>query len=335
MAVGGYDGMHLIYEALKKTGGKTDGDSLIEAMKGMSWESPRGPISIDPQTRDIVQNIYIRKVEKKNGELYNVEFATVRSGQGPGQGLGAEVRGNCRTSPRDARHSGRGRAPAASLVPTARAGCKGLCDAQAELPTALSRMNMRIGTKLAITVGIGVVLVAGMIVNQQLSNTSVARQTELARDEQFVISDLLSASVALQRMQVGTREIRLAISEREADQALAGLRESMGNAVSYIQAAIQLCGNAENCERLESLVKLAKDYAAAAAEMTALKKDYGDITKPLDQINKIGTRDQRLDREGDIRCQGAGLSTHDRGGGADDEGRANQHRLRIICRRSF
>jgi hypothetical protein len=149
-------------------------------------------------------------------------------------------------------------------------------------------MNIRIGTKLAITVGIGVVLVAGMIVNQQLSNTSVARQTELARDEQFVISDLLSASVALQRMQVGTREIRLAISEREADEALTGLRESMDNAVSHIQAAIQLCGNAENCERLESLVKLAKDYAATAAEMTALKKDYGETAKPLEQINKIG-----------------------------------------------
>jgi branched-chain amino acid transport system substrate-binding protein len=76
MAVGAYDGMNLIYEALKKTGGKTDGDSLIEAIKGLAWESPRGPISIDPQTRDIIQNIYIRKVEKKNGELYNVEFAT-------------------------------------------------------------------------------------------------------------------------------------------------------------------------------------------------------------------------------------------------------------------
>jgi branched-chain amino acid transport system substrate-binding protein len=76
MAVSGYDGMHLMYEALKKSGGKTDGDSLIEAIKGMAWESPRGPISIDPQTRDIIQNVYIRKVEKKNGELYNVEFAT-------------------------------------------------------------------------------------------------------------------------------------------------------------------------------------------------------------------------------------------------------------------
>src|SRR4029453_2487018 len=61
MSVGGYDGMHLIYEALKKTNGDTDGDKLIAAMKGMKWESPRGPISIDPETRDIVQKIYIRK----------------------------------------------------------------------------------------------------------------------------------------------------------------------------------------------------------------------------------------------------------------------------------
>ena len=83
--VGGYDGMHLIYEALKKTGGKTDGDSLIAAMKGMTWESPRGPISIDPETRDIVQNIYIRKVEKKDGELYNVEFATFEAVKDPGK----------------------------------------------------------------------------------------------------------------------------------------------------------------------------------------------------------------------------------------------------------
>jgi branched-chain amino acid transport system substrate-binding protein len=85
MSVGGYDGMHLIYAALEKTGGKSDGDSLIAAMKGMAWESPRGPISIDPETRDIVQNIYIRKVEKKNGQLYNVEFATFDAVKDPGK----------------------------------------------------------------------------------------------------------------------------------------------------------------------------------------------------------------------------------------------------------
>jgi branched-chain amino acid transport system substrate-binding protein len=73
-AVGGYDGTHLIYEALKKTGGKADGDSLIAAAKGMAWESPRGPISIDPETRDIVQTVYIRRVQKVGDGLQNVEF---------------------------------------------------------------------------------------------------------------------------------------------------------------------------------------------------------------------------------------------------------------------
>ena len=64
------------YGPLKKTGGNSDGDALLAAMKGMAWESPRGAISIDPQTRDIVQNIYIRKFEKVNGQLYKTEFAT-------------------------------------------------------------------------------------------------------------------------------------------------------------------------------------------------------------------------------------------------------------------
>ena len=82
MAVGGYDGMHLIYEGLKKTNGQ-GGEALVTAMKGMSWTSPRGPVSIDGQTRDIVQNVYIRKVERVGGELFNVEFATVPNVKDP------------------------------------------------------------------------------------------------------------------------------------------------------------------------------------------------------------------------------------------------------------
>jgi branched-chain amino acid transport system substrate-binding protein len=82
-AVGGYDGMHLIYEALKKTGGKTDGDSLVAAAKGMKWESPRGQISIDPATRDIVQTVYIRRVEKVGGNIVNVEFDKVENVKDP------------------------------------------------------------------------------------------------------------------------------------------------------------------------------------------------------------------------------------------------------------
>ncbi|WP_137129057.1 ABC transporter substrate-binding protein [Rhizobium sp. FY34] len=76
MSVGGYDAMALAYAALEKTKGDTDGTKLIEAMKGMSWISPRGPITIDAKTRDIVQDIYMREVKSVGGELYNVEFAT-------------------------------------------------------------------------------------------------------------------------------------------------------------------------------------------------------------------------------------------------------------------
>jgi branched-chain amino acid transport system substrate-binding protein len=82
-SIGGWDGMHLIYETLKKTGGKADGDSLIAAAKGMSWESPRGPISIDPNTRDIVQNVYIRRVEKVGGASQNVEFDKIENVKDP------------------------------------------------------------------------------------------------------------------------------------------------------------------------------------------------------------------------------------------------------------
>ena len=77
MAVAAYDGMSLVYQALEVTRGEANGDALLAAMKTLSWISPRGPVSIDPETRDIVQNVYVRKVEKKDGALYNVEFETI------------------------------------------------------------------------------------------------------------------------------------------------------------------------------------------------------------------------------------------------------------------
>ena len=82
-AVGGYDGMHLIYEALKKTKGNAEGDALIAAIKGMKWESPRGVIWIDPETRDVVQTVYIRKVQKVGNDIVNVEFDKVENVKDP------------------------------------------------------------------------------------------------------------------------------------------------------------------------------------------------------------------------------------------------------------
>jgi branched-chain amino acid transport system substrate-binding protein len=75
--------MHLIAETLKKTGGKAEGDVMIAAAKGMAWESPRGMISIDPETRDIIQNVYIRRTEKVGGELTNAQFDLIPNVKDP------------------------------------------------------------------------------------------------------------------------------------------------------------------------------------------------------------------------------------------------------------
>jgi branched-chain amino acid transport system substrate-binding protein len=82
-SIGGWDGIHAIYEALKKTGGKTDGEALVAAAKGMAWESPRGPVSIDPETRDIIQTVYIRRVEKVGDKIQNVEFDKIEDVKDP------------------------------------------------------------------------------------------------------------------------------------------------------------------------------------------------------------------------------------------------------------
>ena len=85
MAVGGYDGVQLLGVALQKTGGAASGEALVAAMKGAAFESPRGRIAIDPATRDIVQDVYIRRVEKADGQVWNVEFETIPAVADPGK----------------------------------------------------------------------------------------------------------------------------------------------------------------------------------------------------------------------------------------------------------
>jgi len=83
-SVGGYDGMNLIYEALNKAGPNATGDQLLEAMKGMKWVSPRGPMSIDPATRQTIQNVYLREVKMVNGQPWNIEFDKFENVKDPG-----------------------------------------------------------------------------------------------------------------------------------------------------------------------------------------------------------------------------------------------------------
>jgi branched-chain amino acid transport system substrate-binding protein len=85
MAVGGWDGMTAIYEVVRRLNGKLDGDKAMEVLKGLKLDSPRGPVTIDPETRDAIQTIYIRRVQKVNGKLYNVEFERVPNFKDPGK----------------------------------------------------------------------------------------------------------------------------------------------------------------------------------------------------------------------------------------------------------
>jgi methyl-accepting chemotaxis protein len=149
-------------------------------------------------------------------------------------------------------------------------------------------IRFRIGSKLAATVGMGVVLVAGMILNQHKNNALVSQQAELERAEQAATADLLRASIALQRMQIGTREIRLAISEREAEAALAELAQNMARADTLLNTALLQCNVAADCGRLIDLHNLANLYSETATEMTRLKKDYAEIGVPLAANEKTG-----------------------------------------------
>jgi branched-chain amino acid transport system substrate-binding protein len=76
-AAAAYDAVDAIYRVVKAQNGKLDPDRTIALLKGMKFDSPRGPIVIDPQTRDVVQNIYIFRTEKHDGTYVNVKIATL------------------------------------------------------------------------------------------------------------------------------------------------------------------------------------------------------------------------------------------------------------------
>jgi methyl-accepting chemotaxis protein len=151
------------------------------------------------------------------------------------------------------------------------------------------RLSLSIGTKLTITVGIGIALVAAMMATQRYADARVVRLAGLERDEQAALSDLLRAGAALQRMQIGVREVRLAVTDHEADAALAAALTSVDKATNALKAPQQICARVGNCDEVEKLIGLAKDYAATATEITKVKKDYGDFSTQLAHAGKIDT----------------------------------------------
>ncbi len=85
MSVGGYDGMAAIYRVIEALKGNLDGAKAMAVLKGMRIDSPRGPIAIDAETRDVVQTVYVRRVENVGGRLLNVEFDRIADVKDPGK----------------------------------------------------------------------------------------------------------------------------------------------------------------------------------------------------------------------------------------------------------
>jgi branched-chain amino acid transport system substrate-binding protein len=83
LSAGGWDGTAALFDVIKQTNGKFDGDKAMAILKGWKHESPRGPIMIDADTRDIIQNVYMRRTEMKDGKLANVEFDTIPNVKDP------------------------------------------------------------------------------------------------------------------------------------------------------------------------------------------------------------------------------------------------------------
>jgi len=150
------------------------------------------------------------------------------------------------------------------------------------------RIEFRIGTKLAAMAGFGIVLVAGMMVNQERSNASLVRQEEAVTSEQQNALDILQAGIDLQRMQADIRAVRLSITASEMDEALSRLRASAASATRHLESAGQRTSEGADRQRLKAIVGLANDYVAAATELVAVKKDYLDDEPHLRRAGAIG-----------------------------------------------
>src|SRR5262245_32369959 len=150
------------------------------------------------------------------------------------------------------------------------------------------RIELRIGTKLAVMAGFGVMLVIGMMVNQQRSNTSVVLQDEAVGVEQQTALDILQVGIGLQRMQTGIRDVRLSITETEMGEALSRLQASAAGAIKHLEAAERRTSENDNRGRLKRIVGLVNDYRAAATELVAAKKEYLDVEPHLKRAAGIG-----------------------------------------------
>jgi len=152
----------------------------------------------------------------------------------------------------------------------------------------MARFDFPIRTKLAIWAGLGVLLVAGMLAEQQIGDRFAARERAAANAKQLAAVEALRAAKDLANMRIETREIRLAIAPSEVDRALERLRAAAESATKHIAIAAHLSDDAADKAGLDKIASLAKDYAGVATELAAAARDYGDTVEKIQRAAKIG-----------------------------------------------
>jgi hypothetical protein len=149
-------------------------------------------------------------------------------------------------------------------------------------------LDFSIRTKLAAWATVGVLLVAGMLVNQQIGDHYAELQRTDADNKQRAAAEALHAAYYSRSLQLETREIRLAIAPSEVDRAMGRLDGDQTAAAAHIAAALNVADDPADKARLEKLAGLVKSYAAVAAELAAAAKDYGDTVEHVKRTGALG-----------------------------------------------
>src|SRR5271163_373598 len=152
----------------------------------------------------------------------------------------------------------------------------------------MANFDLSIRNKLALFASAGVILVAGMLVNEQIGDQRAGRQRAEAESRQLAAVEALRAADDLRGMQIEMREIRLAIAPSEVDHALHRFNSDHASAAGHIETALDLTNEGADKERLETLAGLVRDYAGGVSELAAAAKDYGDTIGKLKHIGELG-----------------------------------------------
>ncbi len=152
----------------------------------------------------------------------------------------------------------------------------------------MAGFDFSIRTKLTIWAALGILLVAGMLAEQQIGDRSAARERDAANSKQLAAVEALRAANDLARMRLEMREMRLAIAPSDVDHALQRLHDAAASAKQHIESAVGLSDDPVDKAGLEKLAALSGEYVGVSEEFAAAAKDYGDTVQKVQRAVELG-----------------------------------------------